>query len=178
VAVLRIHTFPDPLLTRTSERIAEIDGRVAGYVADMVETMYAANGVGLAAPQVGLLERAIVVDTDSENRGLAPLCLLNPKVVEAEGDITWEEGCLSVVDYTAEVQRSARVLVSGWSVDQEEVRIEATGLKAVCLQHEIDHLDGKLFLDHLSPLKRSLYRKRLKKIKRSGELPDDGVPRI
>ncbi|MFQ5478427.1 MAG: peptide deformylase [Candidatus Binatia bacterium] len=179
MSVRAIYKFPDPLLAKRSSPVDNIDGRVAGFVDDMVETMYAANGVGLAAPQVGVLERAIVIDTDGENRGRRQVRIINPVIAEAEGELVWEEGCLSVIEFTAEVTRASRVLVKGWDLSQNEVEIEAEGLEAVCLQHEIDHLDGVLFIDHLSRLKRELYKKRLKKMLRSDEWPsDDGVPRI
>lgn len=178
MSVLSIHRFPDRVLKQTATDITRIDGRVAGLMNNMVDTMYAANGVGLAAPQVGILERAIVIDPDSENRGKRLMKIINPEIVESEGEITWEEGCLSVVNYTAEVQRARRVLVRGWSVDHKEVEIEAEELAAVCLQHEIDHLDGTLFIDHISRLKRELYRKRLKKAAKDGDTrPASGVDR-
>jgi peptide deformylase len=131
--------------------------------------------VGLAAPQVGVAQRAIVLDVDHENPGKHSLKLINPVVVEREGSIVWEEGCLSVVDFTAEVRRSAKVLVKAWTVDQREISIEAEQLLAVALQHEIDHLDGKLFLDRLSRLKRDLYRRRVKKMLRDG-IPLEAKP--
>jgi peptide deformylase len=156
-------------LKKTSVDIANIDGQVHQLAEDMVETMYAAPGVGLAAPQVGVAERLIVLDVDSENPGKNLLKLINPVIAEREGEIVWEEGCLSVVDYTAEVKRSAKVLVRAWTPDQKEIAIEAEDLLAVALQHEIDHLDGKLFIDRLSSLKRDLYKRKLKKALRDGE---------
>ncbi len=106
----------------------------------------------------------IVVDVDPENRGRQQLKLINPVIVEREGSILWEEGCLSVVDYTETVKRANRVLVKGWTTDQQEVAIEAAGFLAVALQHEIDHLDGKLFIDRISALKRDIYKRKLKKL--------------
>jgi peptide deformylase len=156
-------------LKKTSVDIANIDGQVHQLAEDMVETMYAAPGVGLAAPQVGVAERLIVLDVDSENPGKNLLKLINPVIAERAGEIVWEEGCLSVVDYTAEVKRSAKVLVRAWTPDQKEIAIEAEDLLAVALQHEIDHLDGKLFIDRLSSLKRDLYKRKLKKALRDGE---------
>jgi peptide deformylase len=151
--------------------VANIDGGLVETIDDMVETMYAAPGVGLAAPQIGLSQRVIVLDVDQENKGSRLLKIVNPVIVEREGEIVWEEGCLSVRDYTAEVRRAARVLVRGYTPDQKEVEIEGKELLAVALQHEIDHLDGKLFLDRLSRLKRDLYRRRLKKLEREGREP-------
>jgi peptide deformylase len=130
--------------------------------------MYAAPGVGLAAPQVGSQERVIVLDVSQEQPGRGLIKLINPVLVQAEGSIVWEEGCLSVVDYTAEVTRAKHVLVKGWTPDEEEIEIEGTELLAVALQHEIDHLDGRLFIDRISRLKRDLYRRRVKKWLREG----------
>ena len=163
MALLSIHRFPDKILAKQATPVDAIDGKMTALLNNMADTMYSANGIGLAANQVGALERVIVVDTDHDNRGKKLLKLVNPEIVEAEGEIIYEEGCLSVVDYTAEIQRAARVLVRGWTIDQKEIEIEAEGLQSVCLQHEIDHLDGTLFIDHISRLKRELYRKRLKK---------------
>jgi len=159
------------VLKEVAKPVADIDGMVAKTIDDMVETMYAAPGVGLAAPQIGLSERVIVLDVDHENKGKQLLKLVNPVIVESEGEVLWEEGCLSVRDYQAEVLRAERVLVKGWTTEQKEVEIEGTGLLAVALQHEIDHLNGTLFLDRLSRLKRDLYRRRLKKLEREGREP-------
>ena len=148
-----------------------IDGALVGTIDDMVETMYAAPGVGLAAPQIGLPQRVIVLDVDPENKGKHLLKVINPVIAEREGEIVWEEGCLSVRDFTAEVHRAARVLVRGYTPDEKEIAIEGSDLLAVALQHEIDHLDGKLFLYRLSRLKRDLYRRRLKKLEREGREP-------
>jgi peptide deformylase len=171
MALRRILTYPDPALKVTATPVENLTGEVASLAEDMVETMYAAPGVGLAAPQVGVSERVIVVDVDHEHRGVHLIKLVNPVVVEREGTIVWEEGCLSVPDFTAEVTRAGRVLVTGWALDEKEVAIEATGLLAVALQHEIDHLDGKLFLDRISRLKRDLYKRRLRKLERQGKQP-------
>ncbi len=171
MAIVPIYKYPSKVLKKTAGKVENINGSTAGMLNDMVDTMYAANGIGLAAPQVGMLERAIVIDYDPENRGKNLFKIINPAVVEAEGEATREEGCLSVVNYSAEVTRAAKVLVRGWGIDQKEVEIEADDLLAVCLQHEIDHLDGTLFLDHISRLKRELYRKRLKK--QSAQAPSD-----
>ncbi|HET9063288.1 MAG TPA: peptide deformylase [Candidatus Binatia bacterium] len=162
--ILEILRYPDTRLSKTSKTVKNIDGRVAGYLNSMVDTMYAANGIGLAAPQIGILENAIVVDVDPENRGKRLVKLINPQIVESSGEIVMEEGCLSVVNFTAEIGRARKILVRGWTSDQREVEIEAEELAAVCIQHEIDHLHGKLLTDHISRLKRELYRKRLKRM--------------
>ena len=164
----KILTYPSPQLKKLAEEVTNIDGRVHDLARDMVETMYAAPGVGLAAPQVGVAERVIVVDVDAENPGKQLFQLVNPVIAERDGSIVWEEGCLSVVDYTAEVRRSARVLIKAWTADEKAIEIEAEGLLAVALQHEIDHLDGKLFIDRLSALKRDLYKRKVKKMLRDG----------
>ena len=170
MALRKILTYPADTLKRPAHAVENIDSRVDALAQDMVETMYAAPGVGLAAPQVGSAERVIVLDVDHDNPGKHLFKLINPVIVEREGSVVWEEGCLSVVDYTAEVRRSARVLVRAWTVDEQEIEIEAAELLAVALQHEIDHLDGKLFIDRISRLKRDLYRRKVKKWLR------DGVP--
>jgi peptide deformylase len=169
--IRRIYTYPEPVLKEVAAEVDDIDGAVASAIEDMVETMYAAPGVGLAAPQIGLSQRVIVLDVDHENKGKQLLKLVNPVITESEGEILWEEGCLSVRDYQAEVLRAERVLVKAWTTDQKEVEIEGTGLLAVALQHEIDHLNGTLFLDRLSRLKRDLYKRRLKKMDREGREP-------
>lgn len=168
MALRTILTYPAPELKKVSVPVANIDGHTADLVRDMLETMYDAPGVGLAAPQVGIAERLIVLDVDGDNPGKHPIQLINPVIAERDGSIVWEEGCLSVVDYTAEVRRSARVLVHGWTTDQKELEIEADGLLAVALQHEIDHLDGKLFIDRISSLKRDVYKRKVKKLLRDG----------
>ncbi len=168
MALRRILTFPSEELKRHAQPVQNIDGRIDQLVTDLVETMYAAPGVGLAATQVGSTDRVVVLDVESENPGKHLIRLVNPVIVHAEGSVIWEEGCLSVVDFTAEVQRAARVVVSGWTTEEKEIQIEGTGLLAVALQHEIDHLEGKLFIDHLSRLKRDLYRRRVKKWIRDG----------
>jgi len=172
MALLKIRKFPDDVLKHPAEPVENIDGKLNTLLDSMAQTMYAAPGVGLAAPQVGESSRVIVLDTDHENPGKHLLKLINPKIVEAEGKIVWEEGCLSVIDYTADVERAARVLVRAWTPEQKEIEIEADDLLAVALQHEIDHLDGKLFIDRISRIKRELYRRKLKKLIREGKADD------
>ena len=169
--VLEIRRFPDPVLKRKAREVRNIDGGVARLINSMVDTMYAANGVGLAAPQVGEGQRILVLDTDPDNRGKELLKIVNPEIVESSGEITWEEGCLSVVNLTVETTRFQRILLRGWTLDQREIEVEAEDLKAVALQHEIDHLDGTLLTDHLSRLKRDLYRRRLKRGSRQDDAP-------
>jgi peptide deformylase len=178
VSILEIKKFPDPVLKKHAKAVTQIDGRIAGMLNNMVDTMYTANGIGLAAPQVGLLERAIVVDTDIENRGQKLVKIINPEVTEASGEITIEEGCLSVVNFTAEIARPRKILVKGWTVDQQEVELEFEDIDAVCIQHEIDHLEGILLVDHISRLKRDMYRKRLKKQDSDSKQGGGGAPKI
>jgi peptide deformylase len=169
MALLKIRKFPDPALKDAAKPVANIDGGLSSFIESMVQTMYAAPGVGLAAPQVGDSRRVVVLDTDHQNPGKKLLKLINPKVVEAEGSVIWEEGCLSVIDYTADVKRAARVLVRAWTPEEKEIEIEADDLLAVALQHEIDHLDGKLFIDRISRIKRELYRRKLAKLIKEGK---------
>jgi peptide deformylase len=169
MALLRIRKFPDPVLKNAANPVENIDGDVAGFLESMTQTMYAAPGVGLAATQVGDSRRLVVLDTDHEHLGKHLLKLINPQIVESDGSIMWEEGCLSVIDFTADVQRATRVLVKAWTTDQQEISLEADGLLAIALQHEIDHLDGKLFIDRISRIKRELYRRRLAKLIKEGK---------
>ena len=174
MALLKIHKFPDAVLKQAATPVAQIDGRLNGFIDSMVQTMYAAPGVGLAAPQVGDSRRIVVLDTDHDNPGKHLLKLINPVIAEADGSIMWEEGCLSVIDFTADVPRSARVLVRAWTPDEKEIELEADDLLAVALQHEIDHLDGKLFIDRISRIKRELYKRKLAKMIKEGKA--DGKP--
>src|ERR1051326_3120923 len=144
MALLGILKYPDPLLKQVAQPVASVTDETVRLIGDMVETMYAAPGVGLAAPQVGVSRRIVVLDIDHENPGKKLLKLVNPEIREREGEILWEEGCLSVVDFTVEVKRAARVHLKAVGLDEKEVSIEAEGLLAVALQHEIDHLDGRL----------------------------------
>jgi len=164
--MLKILTYPNPVLRKKAEEVKEIDQDLIDLARQMAETMYAAPGIGLAAPQVGESIRLIVVDV-SYTQGKPDLkVLLNPEIVEREGSILMEEGCLSIPGIRADVERSQKVLVRGLDIKGRPVEIEAEGLLAVCLQHEVDHLDGILFIDHLSRLKRSLIERKLRKRQR------------
>jgi peptide deformylase len=171
MAILKILKYPEPLLGKVASPVKNITHKTVQLVSDLLDTMYAAPGVGLAAPQVGASKRIVVLDTDHENPGKQVYKLINPVITRAEGEIIWEEGCLSVVDFTAEVRRAAQVEVVALDEKEREIKIEAEGLLAVALQHEIDHLDGKLFIDRISRLKRELYTRRRKKMLRSGTEP-------
>jgi peptide deformylase len=178
MAILEILKYPDPLLHKIAAPVKNITATTAQLINDMLDTMYAAPGVGLAAPQVGASQRIVVMDVDHENPRKQVYKLINPAITRAEGEIVWEEGCLSVVDFTAEVRRAAQVEVIALDENENELKIEAEGLLAVALQHEIDHLDGKLFIDRISRLKRDLYTRRRKKMLRSGIEPPNESPRV
>lgn len=157
--------LPDPVLRKVAEPIAAVDERIRALAEDMLETMYDAPGIGLAAPQIGILERLIVCDVATgEDEEPAPMVLVNP-VIEAASEETkvYEEGCLSIPEYTEEVTRPAAVRVAYLDRDGAPQVVEADGLLAVCLQHEIDHLNGVLFIDHLSRLKRERITKKFVK---------------
>lgn len=166
MALLPILEVPDPRLRQKAERVATIDVRIAALLEDMLETMYAAPGIGLAAPQIGVAERIIVLDVGSKEEP-KPIRLINPEILAAEGEVVEaEEGCLSLPNQFAPVKRPGQVTVRYTDETGEEREIEADGLLARCLQHEIDHLDGVLFTDHLSRLKREMILKKLGKQRR------------
>lgn len=170
MAILDIVFFPDPVLQKVCEPVDEVDDSIRQLVDDMVETMYDAPGIGLAAPQVGVTKRITVIDiqrSDEEGEEVPESELhvfINPEIIERDGQITWEEGCLSIPGIYEKVKRSERVVVRALDRDGEPFEIEAEELLAVALQHEIDHLDGVLFLEHLSHLKRRLAIKKYKKL--------------
>jgi peptide deformylase len=170
---LEVLQFPDPRLKRVSERVANVDDALRELADQMIAVMYDEPGIGLAAPQVGHAIRLVVMDTawSDEGNDKNPAVILNPEIVERDGKVSWEEGCLSVPDFTAEVERSARVVVRYQDLEGQEVTEDVSGLRAVCFQHEIDHLDGVLFIDRISRLRRSLYVKRRKKQLRQEEEP-------
>jgi len=164
MAVLPIKKLPDQVLREPAREITEINGELQRLIDDMAETMYAAPGLGLAANQVARLQRLIVFDVTHRDGGDRDLkVIINPCITEATGELTREEGCLSVADFSAEVRRHARVTVKGLDREGKPLTITGEGLLAVVLQHELDHLDGILFIDRISRLKRSLYLRRLKK---------------
>lgn len=158
--------YPHPILRKKAKEVREIDGRIARLAGEMAETMYRAPGIGLAAPQVGESLRLIVADISHPEGRPDLVILVNPVIAEAEGAVAMEEGCLSLPGVKAEVGRAARVLVRGYDLEGRPVELEAEGLLAVVLQHEIDHLEGRLFIDHLSPLKRDIIERRFRKLLR------------
>ena len=163
--VREIVIWPDPVLKKASTSVARVDEEVRQLIDDLAETMYAADGVGLAAPQVGISRRVVVIDTSPRQEGQKLLHLVNPEILKTEGETVFTEGCLSVPGEAEEVARASKVWVRAVGRDGKPFEVEAEGLLAIALQHEIDHLDGTLFVDHLSSLKRELIRKRMKKLK-------------
>ncbi len=165
MAKLPILILPDPVLRKVATPIAAIDQRIRKLSEDMLETMYDAPGVGLAAPQIGVAERIIVADpANEEGAEPQPMVLINPEIVESSEETkVWEEGCLSIPDYVEDVIRPASVRVSYTDLDGKTQEVEADGLLAVILQHEIDHLNGVLFIDYLSRLKRERVVKKFTK---------------
>ena len=166
MAIREIRTYPDPILRNKTSRVDRIDGSLDRLIEDMVETMHAAPGVGLAANQVGVPLQLAVIDLssreDSEQRHPL-LVMINPEILSMEGSVLEEEGCLSIPDYSDKVNRAARVKVRAQDRTGRQFELEAEGLMAKALQHEVDHLNGLLFVDRLSPLKRNLFKRRAKK---------------
>jgi len=158
-----ILTFPDPELKKKSQPVTVINDGTRQLVRDMAETMYDAPGVGLAAPQIGVHQRVIVIDVSPKDEQPDLIVAINPVIVHADGESYEEEGCLSVPKYAANVRRHARVVVKALDLDGNEITYKADDLLAIAFQHEIDHLDGTLFVDHLSPLKREIFRKRYRR---------------
>jgi peptide deformylase len=165
MALREVVQFPDPRLKKVSEPIQEVTDELRELARDMIDVMYDEPGIGLAAPQVGASVRMFVIDTEwsDDEKNKNPTVVLNPEISEREGRITWDEGCLSVPDYNATVGRDAIITLRGHDLDGNPIEERAEGLRAVCIQHEIDHLDGILFIDRISRLKRSLYVKKRKK---------------
>jgi peptide deformylase len=161
MALLDILHFPDPRLRTRAKPVEKVDENIRTLIDDMFETMYAAPGIGLAATQVNVHSRVIVIDI-SEDRS-QPLVLINPEIIETQGEEEMEEGCLSVPGVYELVKRADRIRVRTLDRDGNEQEVEADGLLAVCIQHEMDHLDGKLFVDYLSQLKRNRIRKKMEK---------------
>lgn len=190
VAKLKVFTFPDTVLKQKAAPISRVEKSYRRLADDMLETMYAYPGVGLAANQVGVLERILVLDTDYKLEDIPdgelppdasevvtgkiisaqkPKILINPKIIFKEGSILYCEGCLSVPDFQHDVKRSGRIKVEYQDIDGLAKELSAEGLMAVCIQHEIDHLDGKLFIDRLSPLKKEMVKKKLIEARKQAE---------
>ena len=171
MAVLPILTAPDPRLKLVAKPVARVDAKVRRLMDDMLDTMYESIGVGLAAPQVGVSQRVIVIDVAREGDKAAPMRIANPEIVWRSAETTVaNEGCLSVPEHYADVSRAAKIKLRYLDHENEIREIDADGLLATCLQHEIDHLDGVLFVDHISALKRGMILRKLQKAKRSRAL--------
>ncbi len=184
MAVRKIRIWPDPALKEKARPVTEVDGAIKTLVDDMFETMYKSNGIGLAATQIAVAQRVITIDLDPKGHSRTddevrqelaewgfkgPLALINPQIVSGEGQIVWEEGCLSVPGINEEVKRKEHVIVKAVGVDGNEFTVEAHGLFAVCLQHETDHLEGKVFVEYLSKLKRDVIRRKMERLRAEGE---------
>lgn len=167
MAILDVVTYPQATLRKMSEPITEISQDIRDLIRDMRETMYSSRGIGLAAPQVGVNQKVIVVDVAIYQPEQKPFALINPEIVSGEGEVESTEGCLSVPDVLETIKRKEKVTVRGLNEEGEQVEIEATGMLAICLQHEIDHLNGTTIVERLSPIKRELVRKKLKKAARN-----------
>lgn len=175
MAKLEILTFPDPRLRQQARPVERVDDDIRQFVDDMFETMYAAAGIGLAAVQVNVPKRVVVIDlSDAKNERL---CLINPEILERSGTEETEEGCLSVPGYFEPVTRAERIRVRALDRDGNPFELDTDGLLAVCIQHEIDHLDGRLFVDHISSLKRQRIRKKLEKEARQAQGAPSEEPR-
>jgi len=164
MAKLTILEFPDPRLRTRAVPVEHVDDDLRQLIRDMFETMYEAPGIGLAASQVDVHRRFLVCDVSEEKN--RPLVFINPEILEREGEETCQEGCLSIPGIYAEVSRAERIRVRALDADGQVFEMDADGLLAVCIQHEIDHLDGKLFVDYLSPLKREMVKRKLAKQRR------------
>ncbi len=169
MAVREIRKYPDKVLKQKASPVATIDQDLQDLIDDMIETMYAAPGVGLAAPQVGVSKRLAVIDVSTKGAEMPLLVLINPVILQREGSIEFEEGCLSLPEYTAKMERAEKVTVRTVDRRGKEMEMEAEGLLAIALQHEIDHLDGILLIDRISPIKREFFKKRYQKKIKAGK---------
>jgi peptide deformylase len=163
MALLEIRKYPEKILKQKAASIESIDAHTQNLIDDMIETMRAARGVGLAANQIGVLKRLCVIDTSTGEEKCPLIILVNPLIIEKEGAVESDEGCLSIPGYTTSVKRAESVYVRGLNREGRTVEIEGTGLLARALQHEIDHLDGLLIIDRMSPIKKEFFKRRYKK---------------
>ncbi|MBF0103118.1 MAG: peptide deformylase [Desulfobacterales bacterium] len=164
MAMLKIVKFPDPFLKRKCKPVDKMDARIPKLIEDMAETMYASSGIGLAAIQVGVDQRIIVFDTTEENKERSFLELINPEIIKMEGScVSEEEGCLSVPDFKSNVKRAKSIVVQGLDRNGKKKTLSYNDLRAIVIQHEVDHLNGILFIDRISSLKRELYKRSIKK---------------
>ena len=169
MALLTVHSFPDPVLKQKALPVKEFDEKLAELADNMLETMYEERGIGLAAVQVGVLKQLVVVDLKSGEEDISlrePRVFVNPHIVERSGETISEEGCLSVIEYRAEIKRAESIKLEFQDLQGEFRTMEAEGLFSICIQHELDHLQGILFIDHLPMLKQKMVKKRLAKLAR------------
>ena len=164
MAVLEVVLYPDERRATVCEPVAKVDAELNQFIDDMFETMYEHEGIGLAAPQVGVLSRVITIDIEGDKKN--QVVLSNPEILESEGETGIEEGCLSIPGHRALVPRKEKVKVKALNRQGEEVIYDADGLFAICIQHEIDHLNGVLFVDHISALKRQRIKEKMQKLKK------------
>ncbi|RUM36371.1 MAG: peptide deformylase [Desulfobulbus sp.] len=164
MSIKKIITFPNPVLREKARKITTFDDKLKKLAADMGETMYDAPGVGLAANQIGIARQIVVVDISENEDEKKYIALINPVISDGEGSVVGEEGCLSVLEYESKVKRFQKIRVTAQNLEGEEIDFEAEDRLARIIQHEVDHLHGKLFIDHISRLKLTLYKKKLKKI--------------
>jgi len=169
MAVLEILKYPHPLLKKRCKEVERVDAEVRKLIQNMTETMYAVNGIGLAACQVGVPRRIIVLDVSPLDYEQSLFAMINPEVILEEGEIDYEEGCLSVPDCLEKIKRREKIRIRGTSPEGKEMEVEGEGILAIALQHEIDHINGVLILDRVSRLKREIYRNKLRKEKRKEE---------
>lgn len=168
MALRDILIVPDPRLKQECEEVAEVNDEIRELLDDMLETMYAAPGIGLAAPQIGVMKRVVVMDVSDDKEKPQPLKLVNPEIIwESEDTSVYQEGCLSIPEQYADVERPAEVGLRYLDENGNEHEIEADGLLATCIQHELDHLDGILFTDYLSALKRNMILKKVQKLQKT-----------
>lgn len=167
MAILEIYTFPDPILRKQTKAVTVFDHELETTTQSMLETMYVSSGIGLAAIQAGILKQIIVVDLKSGEEDITqrePHVFINPKIVKQSGTTVSEEGCLSVIEFRGEIQRAEKIIVEYQDVTGKLQKMEAEEMMSICLQHEIDHLNGVLFIDHLPLLKQKMVKKRLTKL--------------
>ena len=175
MAVLEIRKYPDEVLKKKALPVENIDKDLQRLIDNMIETMYAAPGIGLAAPQVGVSKRLVVIDVSTRDEKHPLIVLINPEIIEADSFVDSEEGCLSVPDYTSTIKRAERVVVKGLDRNGKSTQIEGAGLLARALQHEIDHLNGTLIIDKMTPASRLAANKRLKELE---DIYREGISRI
>ena len=167
--ILNVVKYGDPILTKRADEVVEFDERLHKLIDDMFETMYGAPGVGLAAPQVGVLKRLFVMDCSSGKNNKQKVVLINPVIESEEGEQVGDEGCLSFPGIFLEIKRPKRVVVRAQDLDGSEMTVDVMDLEARCVSHETDHLDGELFIGYLSPLKRDLTKRKIKKRIKQGD---------